>query len=110
VSEFEARTAVFYCRAFLTPASRGWATHELASRREAAIPLLRAIFAGDARNEHGVPYRNLGMPLGCALVTAGLLGSVAQSLEDFVRSELEGVWAVYAKDALARLGQDGSET
>ena len=38
------------------------------------MPLLRAILDGSAVNGNGVPYRRLGLPVDCALVTVRMLG------------------------------------
>ena len=53
-----------------------------------AIPALEAIFNGEAKNEHGVAYRELTLPLRCALEVATRLGPIAKPLEPFIRQEL----------------------
>jgi hypothetical protein len=88
-----------YCRAFLTPADRAWATHELAALGAAAIPVLRSILSGEAKNEFGIAYRCLGMPVDCALATIQLLRTTARPLEDFIRAEMAAGHR-YAEDAL----------
>jgi hypothetical protein len=88
-----------FCRAFLTPADRSWATNELSTLGASAIPVLRSILSGEAKNEFDVPYRRLGAPLDCALVTIRLMGRSAKSLEILVRAELEAGHP-YAFDAL----------
>ena len=88
-----------FCQAFLSPADRGWATNELSTHGASAIPILRSILDGEAVNQYGVPYRRLGMPVDCALVTIKLIGKSARPLEDLVRAELEAGHP-YAFDAL----------
>jgi hypothetical protein len=92
----------YFPEAFLTPRERAKATHELASYGEAALPLLRAILDGSAINENGVPYRRLGMPIDCALVTIRMLGKIAFSLQDLVQAEIKAGHP-YAHDALTAL-------
>ena len=53
-----------------------------------AVPVLEAIFTGEARNEHGVSYRQLGLPLRCALEIACRLGPLAKPLEPYIRQEV----------------------
>lgn len=93
-----------FCRSFLRPADRALATHELAALGSAALPVLRAIFSGEARNDDGIPYRQLGMPVECSLVAIKLLGATARPLEPFVRAELASGHA-YAEDALRAIGE-----
>lgn len=93
----------FFPEAFLTPSKRGWATNELASYGEDAVPLLRAILDGSAVNGNGVPYRRLGMPFDCALVTVRMLGHTASSLRELIQEEVVAGHP-YAEDALRALG------
>lgn len=93
----------FFPEAFLIPSKRGWATNELASYGERAVPLLRAILDGSAVNQYGVPYRRLGMPVDCALVTVKMLGPTAGSLRELVQAEV-GASHPYAEAALRALG------
>ena len=88
---------------FLQPESCAAATVELADRGELAVPVLEALFNGTAKNRYGIPYRQLGVPLDCALVAAGRLGSLARPLEPFLRAELRGSHP-YAAQALGSLG------
>jgi hypothetical protein len=69
-----------FIQAFLSPKDRAQATHDLARRGQEAVPILRSILDGTAKNEFRVPYRDLGMPVDCALVTIKLLGAVAQAV------------------------------
>ena len=87
-----------FCRAFLRPGDRAQATHALAAYGCTAIPVLQAILSGEAKNEFGVAYRRLGMPVDGALVTIQLLGPTARPLAPFVRAELRAGHA-YAEDA-----------
>lgn len=66
---------------FLIPSERTKATAELASQKEAALLVLTSLFDGSAKNQHGIPYRELGTPLDCGLVAAGRLGPIAKPLE-----------------------------
>ena len=94
---------------FLDAAQRAIATQDLAAQGEGAVPVLTALFDGTAKNRFGIPYRQLGIPLDCALVAAARLGPIAIPLEPHLRAEvLSG--HPYASSALAALGvlQDGS--
>lgn len=93
---------------FLLPGERAEATAELAERGAAALPVLVALFDGSARNSHGVPYRDLGMPLSCGLVVARRLGAIAQPLEPFICAELRAGhhYAAAALGALGSLSED----
>jgi len=64
------------------------AERELASLGEAAIGRLETLFNGSSRNQWGVPYRNLGLPLQCALEVAVRLGPAAKPLESYIAAEL----------------------
>ncbi len=99
MAESDSNIAARFCREFLSPRDRSRATHELAALGSAAIEPLRCILSGDAKNEFGISYRRLGMPVDCALVTIKLLGPVARPLEPLIRSELAAGHA-YAEDAL----------
>jgi hypothetical protein len=92
----------FFPEAFLTPSKRGWATNELTSYGRGAVPLLRAILDGSAVNRNGVPYRRLGMPVDCALVTVKMLGPAANSLRKLVQAEVDAGHP-YAEAALRAL-------
>jgi hypothetical protein len=91
-----------FVRAFLSPKDRAEATHELASHKQEALPVLQSILDGTAKNEFRVPYRDLGMPVDCALVTIKLLGTVAKPLESLVRRE-PAAGHPYAADALSAI-------
>lgn len=81
------------------------AEHELASLGEAAVGRLETLFDGTSRNQWGVPYRNLGLPLQCALEVAWRLGPVAKPLETYISAELPGSeTAARALGALDNLG------
>lgn len=93
---------------FLSPADRHLATHDLAKRRDDAIPVLTALFDGRAKNRFGVSYRSIGA-LGCGYVTIGLMGEGAKPLEHFVREGIDSD-IVYAIEAAGRLGSLEKET
>jgi hypothetical protein len=82
------------------------AEQEMVAMGAGAVPVLEAIFSGQAKNEFGVPYRQLGLPLNCALETARRLGPAAKPLESRIRAELaRGVYyaAAIAMRSLAPL-------
>ena len=64
------------------------AERELISLGDAALGRLEALFNGTSRNRWGIPYRNLGLTLQCALEVATRLGPVAKPLEPFLAAEL----------------------
>jgi hypothetical protein len=105
MSESE-QIAARFCRAFLSPRERSYATHELAALGAAAIEPLRSILNGDAKNEFGISYRRLGMPVDCALVTIGMLGPLASPLEALVRAEL-AAGHPYAEHSLSAIRPKG---
>lgn len=104
MSHSESDIAGIVCRAFMNPGERAQATHELANHGANAIPILRAILSGEAKNEFGVPFRCLGMPVDCALVVIQLLGAEGHPLEDFVRMELNAGHP-YAEGALRAINR-----
>ena len=93
----------YYLRSFQSPSDRARATCELALCGQEAVPLLRSILDGSAKNEFGVAYGKLGMPIDCALVAITRLGPVAKPLEPLVRQQLSAGHP-YAQDALSALG------
>jgi hypothetical protein len=82
---------------------RAIATQELADQGEGALPILESLFSGTAKNQWGVPYRQLGTPFDCALVAAARLGSTAIPLEGYLRAAVQSGHP-YAAQALAALG------
>jgi hypothetical protein len=68
-----------------------------------AVPILKSLFNGEAKNRWGVSYSQLGMPLDCGLVTIKLLGTLAKPLEPFVRDCLHSKH-IYAVEALRAIG------
>lgn len=84
---------------------------ELESLGDGAIPLLEAIFSGEAKNKFGVPYRNLGLPLTRALIVARHLGPISKPLEKYLILELKSKHreAPAAIGALGNLSDDGIE-
>lgn len=87
----------------LLPDERAAAASELATRGQDALPILEALFNGEARNEWGVPYLSLGTPVDCGLVAAARLGCVAKPLEGHLRAALQRGHQ-YAAAALGALG------
>lgn len=88
---------------FLQPEERAIATHRLAELGIDAIPILKSLFSGEAKNRWGVSYSKLGMPIDCGLVTIQHLGTLAKPLESFVRDCLHSEHS-YAAAALRAIG------
>jgi hypothetical protein len=95
-------TAIF--QEFLSPSTMIEAEQRLLALGDQALPLLKSLLTGDAKNQFGVPYRTLGLPLRCALEVAKRLGPVAIPLERYLRDELKNGDHLAAK-ALGSLGQ-----
>jgi hypothetical protein len=93
----------------LSPSTMLDGEQSLVAMKGEAIPLLRNLLDGTAKNANGVAYRNLGLPLRCALEVASRLGSQAQSLESLLVKELQAGSAVAAK-ALGGLGRVSEAT
>lgn len=81
----------------------------LLAMKDEAIPLLRDLLDGTAKNANGVAYRDLGLPLRCALEVAIRLGPIAKPLESLLVMELRAGSAV-AATALGGLAQASKET
>ncbi|UBF26199.1 hypothetical protein K9N68_32595 [Kovacikia minuta CCNUW1] len=88
---------------FLQRGERANATHQLGDLGVDAVPILKSLFNGEAKNRWGVSYSKLGIPLDCGLVTIGLLGTLAKLLEPFVRDCLRSEH-IYAAEALRAIG------
>lgn len=73
---------------FLSPMTMVEAERSLIQMGKNAIPLLEALLNGDAKNDFGVPYRDLGLPLRCGLEVMVRLGQVAKPLEPAIAKEL----------------------
>lgn len=84
------------------------AQQELIDMGAQAAPILASLLNGDAKNSFGVPYRELGLPLRCALETAIRLGQAAKQLEPLLVKELANgdCTAATALGALGTLGQE----
>lgn len=65
------------------------AEQELLAMGADSIPVLEAIFDGEAKNAFGVPYRQFGLPLNCALEIACRMRAAAKPLEGRIREELK---------------------
>lgn len=65
------------------------AEQELLALADSAVPVLVTLFNGEARNQFGVPYRKLGLPLRCGIEVAARLGRIAKPLEPYLREELQ---------------------
>lgn len=84
------------------------AEQELLTLGADAVPILASVLTGEAKNEFGVAYRALRLPLRCVLEVARRLGVVARPLEPLLRAELHDGNFVAAM-ALGVLGSvDGS--
>lgn len=79
------------------------AQQEIAAMGDDAIALLKGLFDGSSRNEWGISYRDLGLPLHCGLEIVVRLGSKAISLEPYINAELPKLEV--AARALGALGQ-----
>jgi hypothetical protein len=91
-----------------SPATMMDAEQELLTLGADAMPILASVLTGEAKNEFGVAYRALGLPLRCILEVARRLGVVARPLEPLLRVELHDGNFVAAM-ALGVLGSvDGS--
>ena len=85
------------------------AERELLAAGAAAVPILASIFDGTARNAFGVAYRDLGLPLRCALEVAAQLGPQAKPLEGFLVQELlNGMWPAASALGALRSLEDSS--
>ncbi|HEL5039616.1 hypothetical protein ACNJRW_04275 [Stenotrophomonas maltophilia] len=82
---------------------------ELIALGEGAIPILETLFNGEARNDYGIPYRNLGLPLECAMETVSRLGPTAKPLEHYLRAEVPR-WGRVAARCLGNMGTLEEET
>ncbi|WP_312319878.1 hypothetical protein [Stenotrophomonas sp.] len=82
---------------------------ELLAMGEASIPILETLFNGEACNDEGVPYRNFGLPLRCAMEVANRLGPIAKPLEHHLRAEVP-IWGHPAAACLSGLGTLEEET
>ena len=85
------------------------AEQELLALGVDAVPVLASVLTGEAKNEYGVSYRALGLPLRCALEVARRLGVVARPLESLLRTELHAGNFVAAM-ALGELGSVDDRT
>ncbi|GLQ87857.1 hypothetical protein [Dyella flagellata] len=90
----------------LSPSTMLDGEQSLLGMKSEAIPLLRDLLDGTAKNANGVAYRNLGLPLHCALEVASRLGPEARPLEGLLVKELHAGKAV----AATALGQAGETT
>jgi len=89
---------------FLSPKDRGNAVHELAEMGEDAVPILDALFSGEAKNQFGSSYKNIGA-LHCGFVTVKKLGILAKPLEKFIREGIknDNLYAIEAAGAMVEL-------
>lgn len=88
----------------LVPGERAMAVSVLADRGLDALPILEALFNGEARNRWGVPYKQLGAPVDCGLIVAARLGHLSKPIEDHLRAALQR-GHIYAAAALGALGR-----
>jgi hypothetical protein len=87
----------------LSPSTMLGGEQSLLAMKDEAIPLLRDLLDGTAKNANGVAYRNLGLPLRCVLEVASRLGPHARPLESLLVKELHAGSAMAAA-ALGGLG------
>lgn len=76
---------------------------ELAAMGATAVRELESFFTGEAKNNDGIPYRKLGLPMDCAIHVAARLGPVAKPLESHLADALR-TGNPYAAMALRQLG------
>ena len=88
---------------FLSTSTMMDAETQLIERGVEAIPVLISLLSGEAKNNFGVPYRELGLPLRCALEVACRLGPIAKPLEGYLCEAVRGGNAT-AATALGSLG------
>jgi hypothetical protein len=93
---------------FLNNSTMMDAEQQLIDRGVDALPELESLFTGAAHNDFGIPYRQLGLPLRCALEVAIRLGPIAKPLEPYLRAELcsENFVAAQALGAIETLEQE----
>ena len=94
---------------FTSSATMMTAEQELLALGVGAVPILASVLTGEAKNEFGVSYRTLALPLRCALEVACRLGEVARPLETLLRAELHDGNFVAAM-ALGELGSVDDRT
>lgn len=88
---------------FMHPATTTDAEQDLLAQGTGAVATLATLFSGEAKNQWGIPYRQFGPPLRCALDLARRMGPLAKPLEPFLRAELDD-GSVAAAMALGALG------
>jgi hypothetical protein len=93
----------------LSPSTMLDGEQSILAMKDEAIPLLRDLLDGTAKNANGVAYRNLGLPLRCALEVASRLGPQAKPLESLLVKELHAGNAA-AATALGGLGHVSEAT
>jgi hypothetical protein len=81
----------------LSPSTMMDGEQSLLVMKDEAIPLLRDLLDGTAKNANGVAYRNLGLPLRCALEVTSRLDAHARPLEGLLVEELHAGNAAAAK-------------
>ena len=91
-----------FCERFLNEGDRAKATCELVELGEYAIPILRSIFDGSAKNKFDISFNKLGMPLSCALVASRRLGVIAEPLLPYIKQQVE-LEHPYAIEAIEKL-------
>jgi len=93
----------------LSPSTMVDGEKALLAMGENAVPLLQDLLDGTAKNEYGVAYRNLGLPVRCAVEVALRMGPAARPLEPLLVRELL-VGSEAAARALGGLGSAEAET
>lgn len=81
--------SIEFSERFLDPSDRANAVCELEALGQEAIPILRGILDGTAKNNFLVSYNKLGMPVDCSLVVIRRLENSAKELKPFVEYWLE---------------------
>lgn len=74
---------------FMSTTTMMEAQQALLDQGAGAVDALATFFSGELVGEGGIPYRNYGLPMRCALEVARRLGPLARPLEAYLRAELD---------------------
>ncbi|WP_437539025.1 hypothetical protein WME79_23000 [Sorangium sp. So ce726] len=111
--DLSAKTPEELITLFSDPAARVFATHRMAEMGAPALVAIRSVLDGSAVNRFGHSYRSFGEVYRCALISAGLMGAQAISLEPLLRDAARHsteILSAEAIHALRRIGWNDDET